>query len=87
LPNVTGVLTKGSLGLPITNFSIEDSNGNWFTTTTDTNGSFSFKLTDGTYKIHGIWIGSEMKWYELNTVFTVEAGKLVGGDQLLVTLP
>jgi minor extracellular serine protease Vpr len=87
LPNVTGVLTKGSLGLPSTNFSIEDSNGNWFTTTTDTNGSFSFKLTDGTYKIHGIWIGSEMKWYELNTIFTVEAGKLVGGDQLLVTLP
>jgi minor extracellular serine protease Vpr len=86
-PNVTGLLTKANVPLANLNFSIEDSNGNWYTTTTDTNGSFNFKLPDGSYKIHGIWNGAEMKWYELNTVFTVTDDKLVGSDQLLVNLP
>jgi minor extracellular serine protease Vpr len=86
-PNVSGVLTKANVALPSITFSIEGVGGNWYDVTTDTDGSFSFKLGDGSYKLHGIWIGSEMKWYELNKVFTVTNGKLVEGDQLLVNIP
>jgi minor extracellular serine protease Vpr len=86
-PNVTGVLTKANVALPNLTFSIEGAGGTWYDATTGTDGSFSFTLPDGSYKLHGIWDGSEMKWYELNTVFTVTDGKLVGSDQLLVNLP
>jgi Leucine-rich repeat (LRR) protein len=88
LPNVTGVVTKDSVALSNIIFSIEDlGTGNWHDTATDSTGNFSFKLLNGTYKLHGIWVGSEMKWYELNTQFTVKDGKLDGMDQLLVNLP
>jgi minor extracellular serine protease Vpr len=86
-PNVTGVLTKNNVPLGNIVFSIEGSGGSWYDATTDTDGSFGFKLADGTYKVHGIWVASEMKWYELNAIFTVTAGKLVGSDQLLINLP
>lgn len=86
-PNVTGLLTKANVAIPNLTFSIEGAGGNWYDATTGTDGSFSFTLPDGSYKLHGIWDGSEMKWYELNTVFTVTDGKLVGSDQLLVNLP
>jgi minor extracellular serine protease Vpr len=86
-PNVTGVLTKNNVALGNVVFSIEGGNGNWYDTATAADGSFSFKLADGTYKVHGIWVASESKWYSLNTTFTVTAGKLVGADQLLINLP
>ncbi|MHC0037553.1 S8 family serine peptidase [Pseudoneobacillus sp. C159] len=86
-PNVTGLLTKAGAPLANLNFSIEDTTGNWFTTTTETDGSFNFKLADGTYKIHGIWNGSESKWYELNQLFTVKDGKLEGANSLTIELP
>jgi Leucine-rich repeat (LRR) protein len=88
LPNVTGVVTKDNAALSNIIFSIEDlGTGNWYDTATDATGNFSFKLPNGTYKLHGIWVGSEMKWYELNNQFAVKDGKLVGMDQLLVNLP
>jgi Leucine-rich repeat (LRR) protein len=88
LPNVTGVVMKDSAALANIIFSIEDlGTGNWYDTATDTAGTFSFKLPNGTYKLHGIWIGSEMKWYELNTQFTVSDGQLDGMEQLLINLP
>lgn len=88
LPNVTGVVTKDRAALANIIFSIEDlGTGNWYDTATDATGNFSFKLPNGTYKLHGIWIGSEMKWYELNTQFTVSDGQLDGMEQLLINLP
>jgi hypothetical protein len=88
LPNVTGVVTKDGAALPNIIFSIEDlGTGNWYDTATDATGNFSFKLPNGTYKLHGIWVGSEMKWYELNTQFTVSDGQLDGMEQLLINLP
>jgi minor extracellular serine protease Vpr len=87
LPNVAGVLTKGQIAVAHTVFSIEDQTGNWFDTVTDANGNFDFTLKDGTYTLHGIWVDSESKWYELNTVFTVKDGQLEDMTQLLVDLP
>ncbi|MHC0037552.1 S8 family serine peptidase [Pseudoneobacillus sp. C159] len=85
--NITGLLTKSGLPLTYLNFSIEDQSGNWFTTNTDPDGNFGFTLPDGAYKIHGIWVDSEMKWYELNRLFTVTDRKIVGTDSLLIQLP
>jgi DNA/RNA endonuclease YhcR with UshA esterase domain len=80
--NVTGVLTNG--GAPLSNlvFSIHTTSGEvkWYDTTTDANGQFGFKLPDGTYKLEGIWVNSEGKWYNLQKEFTVEGTKVLNID-------
>jgi hypothetical protein len=83
-PNVTGLLTQDGVAVPHIVFSIESSTGEWYNTATDENGSFSFKLPDGSYILHGIWLESNMTWYPMTLQFTVADGKLVGGDLLNV---
>jgi minor extracellular serine protease Vpr len=85
--NVTGVVSLNNVGLANLVFSIEGSDGTWYDATTGTDGSFGFKLADGSYKVHGIWVDSEAKWYALDKTFTVKDGKLEGADQLLINLP
>jgi uncharacterized GH25 family protein/5-hydroxyisourate hydrolase-like protein (transthyretin family) len=86
--NVTGTLTKdqqpvGDLWLSAHTVSGELQ---WFNAQTDKNGQFSFQLSDGDYQIDGVWLAAESKWYVLNLVFTVQEGKLVGQDELKITL-
>jgi bacillopeptidase F len=87
-PNVTGVLTKGAIPLGNTVFSIHTTTGveKWYDTVSDANGNFGFVLPDGAYKLEGIWVDSEGKWYVLNLEFTVTSGKLVGEEQLVVNI-
>ncbi len=36
----------------------------WYDTVTDANGNFCIaELSNGTYKVEGIWLGTEGKWY------------------------
>jgi DNA/RNA endonuclease YhcR with UshA esterase domain len=71
--NVTGTLTKGTKPLSNIIFSIQTTTGEvvWYDTQTDVDGKFGFNLPDGTYKVEGIWIDTEGKWYELQKEFTV----------------
>jgi minor extracellular serine protease Vpr len=83
-PNVTGLLTHDGVAVPHIIFSVESSTGEWYNTVTDEIGSFDFKLPDGSYTLHGIWLESNMTWYPMTLQFTVVDGKLVGGDLLTV---
>jgi minor extracellular serine protease Vpr len=85
--SISGILTKADVPISGLTFSVEDNSGNWYSATTGSDGSFSFKLPDGRYKVHGIWNDSESKWYVLNRIFYVTNGKLESGEKLLIKLP
>jgi pullulanase len=87
-PNVTGLLTKDATPLSKVVFSIHTTTGEekWYDTVTDTNGNFSFTLPDGTYQLEGIWLETEGKWYKQTLPFTIQNGKLVGSDELIIEL-
>jgi hypothetical protein len=72
---VTGTLTKGTEIAQNITFSIHTTNENqeWYSATTDEQGTFSFQLPAGEYQLDGIWVPVEAKWYPLNHVFTVNA--------------
>jgi hypothetical protein len=73
-PNVTGVLKKGTEALAKLTFSVRTTTGDvhWYDITTDASGSFSTILPNGTYRLEGIWVGAESKWYALQKDFTVD---------------
>jgi hypothetical protein len=86
-PTVKGVLQNGATLLADVNFSIHTLDGNnWYTTTTDHEGKFTFVIPDGQYQLDGIWRSDEWKWYELNQRFEVVNGQLVGGTVLAIDL-
>jgi 2',3'-cyclic-nucleotide 2'-phosphodiesterase (5'-nucleotidase family)/DNA/RNA endonuclease YhcR with UshA esterase domain len=74
VPNVTGSLMKGTEVLANVVFSIHTTSGEekWYDAITDTNGNFTFVLPNGTYKLEGIWLPAEAKWYVLEKEFTVD---------------
>ncbi|MFJ5714128.1 S8 family serine peptidase [Neobacillus sp. NPDC093127] len=86
--NVTGVLTKGTEALGDVVFSFHTTSGEtkWYDVKTAADGSFGLVLPNGAYQLDGVWVASEAKWYVLNLKFSVEDGKLVGTDQLLINL-
>ncbi|WHY85627.1 S8 family serine peptidase [Neobacillus novalis] len=87
--NVTGVLTKGSEALGDVVFSFHTTSGTetkWYDVKTAADGSFGLVLPNGAYQLDGVWVASEAKWYALNLKFSVEDGKLVGTDKLLINL-
>lgn len=53
---------------------------------TDETGAFTIQLPDGDYQIDGIWVDSEAKWYPQVVPFTVQEGKLVGQEEILIDL-
>jgi hypothetical protein len=84
--NVTGKLTNGTQAYANVTFSIQGEEL-WYDTQTDADGNFGFSLPNGSYKLAGIWVDTEGKWYELQKEFTVD-GELVFDINLApVTLP
>ncbi|MFJ5714129.1 CehA/McbA family metallohydrolase [Neobacillus sp. NPDC093127] len=86
--NVTGVLTKGTEVLGDVVFSFHTTTGDtkWYDVKTAADGSFGLVMPNGAYQLDGVWVASETKWYVLNLKISVEDGKLVGTDQLLINL-
>jgi hypothetical protein len=86
--NVLGTLTNGNQPVANVWFSAHTVGGEekWFDTNTDTEGHFSFELSDGVYQIDGVWDTNESKWYVLNKQFTVTNGELEGMSQLDISL-
>ncbi|MDQ1144167.1 minor extracellular serine protease Vpr [Bacillus sp. SORGH_AS 510] len=80
--NVTGTLKQGDAPLANTIFSVHTTTGVWYDAQTDANGNFKFSLPDGSYKLEGIWVDKDGKWYELQKEFTVS-----GSLTLDVTIP
>jgi hypothetical protein len=85
-PVIKGSLLKEKTVLPGITFSVHTTSGEekWYDTTTDNIGNFNLNLPDGDYKIEGIWLVSEQKWYIMNQLFTITGGKLVGSEQLQI---
>jgi endonuclease I len=86
--NIFGTLMKGTKPLTNIPFSVQKlDDHSWYDTKSDVTGKFNFSLQDGVYQVAGIWDSITQKWYELNSTFTVENGKLVEGNlvQLDVT--
>jgi uncharacterized protein YdeI (BOF family) len=82
---IVGELVNGTTALKNVQFSIQSiTTGNWYDTWADSTGKFVFELPDGDYKVHGIWLGSIHKWYELDQVFTVKNGALEGSSTLVI---
>jgi hypothetical protein len=75
--NVTGTLKNGNELLKNVTFSLSSTKAEpiWYDAKSDENGRFQFLLPNGTYKIAGIWLDSESRWYELDKEITVD-GKL-----------
>ncbi len=73
-PNVTGVVKKGKEVLPNVVFSVHTTSSEvkWYDIATDANGVYSTTLPNGSYKLEGIWLGTENHWYELSQDFTVD---------------
>jgi hypothetical protein len=71
--NVTGTLSKGRQALAHTIFSVRHTSGEeiWYDLQTDETGAFYANLPDGTYRIEGVWVEAEAKWYELKMNLTV----------------
>jgi hypothetical protein len=65
--NVTGSLKKGMEPLANVTFSIRTLTGEikWYDTRTDDLGNFALYLPNNSYKLEGIWVSNENKWYEL----------------------
>lgn len=60
----------------------EDGNYEWYYTSTDENGIFSLRLTDGQYRIISGYLYDENEDIALSTVIEIREGKLyVGGQQ------
>jgi uncharacterized GH25 family protein len=86
--NVLGKLAQGGASLSGVTLSVQHLTGNqWFNATTGQDGGFGFNLPDGEYKLAGIWLDSQSKWYALDKVFKVSAGKLEDTTALNVDLP
>ena len=85
--NVLGNLKKDENPLPGVTISIynpaEDS---WYDAESDQNGNFGFTLSDGEYKLNGIWLDKESKWYPLDLSFKVLEDVLVDPDILQLDL-
>ena len=58
----------------------------WFNGMTDENGNYGLTLPDGDFKIEGIWVEEEQKWYPLSLNFSVVDGVLQGQSELLIDL-
>ena len=58
----------------------------WFNAMTDENGNYGLTLPDGDFKIEGIWVEEEQKWYPLNMNFSVVDGVLQGQSELVIDL-
>jgi Leucine-rich repeat (LRR) protein len=86
--NVVGTLKKGTETLSDVIFSIRTATGAeiWYDTKTDQNGRFGFDLPDGSYVISGIWVDSTGEWFDLNQIFSVRDGQLVGSSELLINV-
>ncbi|MHC0036458.1 5'-nucleotidase C-terminal domain-containing protein [Pseudoneobacillus sp. C159] len=78
--NVVGKAQNGATPLAHLTFSLHSTTGDWYAVRTDRNGKFALTLPNGSYQIDGIWDDAKGKWYELNQVFTVTAGKLDGAE-------
>jgi archaellum component FlaF (FlaF/FlaG flagellin family) len=83
-PNVTGKLTNKGKVLSHLVFSIRTTTGDvkWYDARTDKNGNFQFVLPNGTYKLEGIWVESELTWYILNKDLVVDGSLSVSFDVL-----
>ncbi len=86
--NASGVLTKDGQPLPKVTFSIHTTGKpeQWYDTTTNSDGHFGFILSDGDYKLEGIWVTADEKWYKLDKTFKVDNGKLEGLENLNIDL-
>lgn len=86
--NVTGTLTKDGQPLPKVTFSIHTTAKpeQWYDTTTNSDGHFAFTLSDGDYKLDGVWVGADEKWYKLDKTFKVVNGKLDSLENLNIDL-
>jgi hypothetical protein len=83
--NVTGAVKNGAQAFPYLTFSFHSLDGSqWYDAKTDKDGHFALTLSDGDYKVDGIWDGVNGKWYELNQTFSVNGGKLVGSTDLQI---
>ncbi len=87
-PNISGVVTNGSTpvgGVWVSTHTTEGTE-QWFDAQANEKGSFQLDLPDGTYQIEGIWVAAEEKWYPLTKKFSVQAGVLVGSEQLKIDI-
>jgi protocatechuate 3,4-dioxygenase beta subunit len=87
--NVTGILTNRTQTYPNVTFSIQATSGEglWYDTQTDATGNYGFYLPNGSYKLAGIWVDTEGKWYDLQKEFTVDGELEFNIDLAPVTLP
>jgi YD repeat-containing protein len=71
---VTGTLKKGTELLPNVSFNIQSQTGEkrWYQVESDQSGNFSFNLPSGLYKLEGVWLDTENRWYELNKEFVAQ---------------
>jgi hypothetical protein len=85
---IFGKLSKTGVPLPNEAFSVRKTDGTeqWYDAKTDSAGSFSLELPDGTYFLEGIWVASEARWYSLQQSFKVVNGALESGQTLDIEL-
>jgi YD repeat-containing protein len=71
---LTGTLKKGTEILANVSFSIQSQTGEkrWYQVESDQSGNFSLIIPGGIYKLHGVWLSSENKWYELQKEFDAQ---------------
>ena len=87
--NIVGRLTQGGSPLSDITFSIQSisPDGSWYDMKSDANGDFQVSLPDGEFRLAGIWVQAEEKWYALDQQIEVAEGKLVGSLGWTIDLP